>query len=283
MRWSHLKSLFYGIVGDDETTPSFFASATIMEFANSALREMVRRTKCLESRYVVAVTSGTAEYNLPTDCEQPWRLTFDDKVLSPITQMEMNVINERWRDKTSSQPIYYYMDELNSQFGLYEKPSVSSTYTTRSGPAYGLLVDTSTVDSRSGATVGIVYDISDATPATDNPEGGIYDILSGYGVEVFYNARPDEIDGSAAQVVQIPAWAMHGILFGMLAEAFESDTELMNLDTSSFYRNLFYHWIGRLRVRSYDKLPMVWVYEGEGERPHAPFIGVQPETIPDPS
>ena len=50
MNWSDLKTLFYEMTGDNESSPMFFSEAAVQEYANSALRDLVRQAQILEKR-----------------------------------------------------------------------------------------------------------------------------------------------------------------------------------------------------------------------------------------
>lgn len=58
--------------------------------------------------------------------------------------------------------------------------------------------------------------------------------------------------------MHVPEWFSYCILYGMLARAYEADTQMQNIDTADFFRMMFDDAIMRLRARSYARLGSAW-------------------------
>lgn len=257
MNWTRIKDIAYTLVGDTEAAGAYFPLASMREWANQAVRDMAQRSGCLQWRQPIVVTAGTAEYALPADCAQVFRVTYDGEVIWPVSQRRLRAYDARWRERTGT-PYLYYLDELNAKIGLYPNPSTGTTYESVSGPTAGMIVDTGAGTTVEGPSVGVILDIADGSPI-EPLVGAIYDVISGNSLEVFYYARPAAVNDGA---IQIPGWAHPGIVYGMVSRAFAADTPRRNLGAAAIYRNLYEDVVRRLTARSNGKLHKVWHMEG---------------------
>lgn len=252
MEWADLKTMFYEITGDSEAHPFWFTDDMLRGFANQALRDLVRGSQCLDWRQVIAIQSGTAIYDLPDNCDQIWRVTFDNERIGATSQDYLYQVYERWQER-SGLPALYATDELENQLILFPNPDVSST--TESSPSgNGLIVDTSAMTGG----VGLIVDARDGGPLP-GVAGLIVDILTGNGLEIFYYARPGDI---TADHINLPAWARYGILWFALAKAYAANTQIKDKNRTAFYSALYEHIKQRLRIRSAGRLNREWAMRG---------------------
>jgi hypothetical protein len=76
---------------------------------------------------------------------------------------------------------------------------------------------------------------------------------------------PDAVDNAAmTNPVMLPLWAVPGLLWGMLSVAYKAETRLQNLSTAQLFRTMFEDVMERLRMRSYDRVPVRVVFGGGG-------------------
>ena len=287
MEWTELKALFYEVTGDDAVDPEWFAETTILAWANEAIRDFVRDSRCLESRAAMMVTADTHTYDFPDDCESIFRVTYDGERIGYITKQRLRNYDERWREKSGT-PRFYILNELNEQLELYENPSVSTTVETFSytGSArYGAIVDASGSARPSGTPYGVVVDATDATPPGIDVPGAVVDAIKmgsgGYALEIFYHARPAGATRDTS--INIPHWAKHGILWGMLARAYSADTLVQSKEAASAYWHLYNHLKRRLRVQSMNKIDRVWVMGSSKSQGKRTIVSRLPEHIPEPT
>ena len=111
----------------------------------------------------------------------------------------------------------------------------------------------------------------------DNPNG-VYELRTyAYGV-------PAQVaEGSDTDSVQVPQWAIYGVLWYMLSEAFMTEGRRQNLATSNFYRMLYDDTLERLRARTNRKTPKSWVVSGHSGYKGQGFWDNLPDTIPEPT
>lgn len=104
-------------------------------------------------------------------------------------------------------------------------------------------------------------------------------------VRVIVSAVPDAVDNDAMDsVIHLPLWAVPGILWGMLASAYTSESRRQNLGTAAHYRRMYYDVIDRLKARSAAKLREQLVYgAGDVGRRGPDWLGLlPPDGIPYP-
>ncbi|HUV64428.1 MAG TPA: hypothetical protein VMW24_11060 [Sedimentisphaerales bacterium] len=106
---------------------------------------------------------------------------------------------------------------------------------------------------------------------------GIYELRTYcYGV-------PEQVSDSAdTDKLQVPQWAIYGVLWYMLAEAFMAETRRQNLETSAYYRGLYDKLLDRLQMRTASRLPKDWVFGEGGQEFTRNFWSNLPDTIPEP-
>lgn len=277
MLYSELRTVFYDILGGESGISTYVSNDVADSFAMQAVRRMAQETGCLEKRNIQAVTAGTSEYSLPSDCVNIKRVSFDDEKLLPVMKSQLRAINARWRDHSGT-PRYYYLDEQTDTIGLYENPSSGSTAVSMTGPVGGVIVDITGLDGGvTGPTGGVLVDIAEE-PGT-GPVGGAYvEVIDGNGLEIVYEAEP-----TGLEPIPLPAWAHSGVLYFMLWKTLSSATLLENQKQAAFWRSMYEMILDRLRLRARGKINRRWVTRRYGDEKLGPQFPVMPEHIPEPS
>ena len=91
----------------------------------------------------------------------------------------------------------------------------------------------------------------------------------------------DENDESSK--ISVPKWAIYGVLWYMLSEAYLAETRRQNLDTSAYYRMLYEDILDRLLLRTNDKLgSKSWSIGSTPTQGVNDFWHNLPDTIPEP-
>lgn len=92
---------------------------------------------------------------------------------------------------------------------------------------------------------------------------------SGVAVRAVLSVAPDAVDNDTATAeVLLPLWAVPGLLWGMLAIAYNAETRLRNLKTAQVFRSMYNDVVDRLRSRSYGRLPRSVAYASKPARGH---------------
>jgi len=85
-------------------------------------------------------------------------------------------------------------------------------------------------------------------------------------LEFFVESAPAPMDNdNTTNNVELPVWAIPGLLFWMLSYAFDADTPLRNLDSAAFYRHMAQRVTKALQVRSCNRLPKEWSKAAAGQ------------------
>lgn len=261
MTYADIQTLFYGLIGDSESSPVWITTDMAKQYANAALQMASATARHLEARSVVLLTAGTQEYAIPDAADSIFRAAYDGQAILPITQSQLRIHDEEWYGKTGT-PRFYYLDEINRKIGLYEAPTSDTVYSTFTGE-FGVVVDTDDPTDTFSQEFGIIVDASDASVAFSQEAGEIVSVVSSDELEVFYKAAPVLIvDGSS--VPDVPAWCAPYILFAMLAKAYAADTDLQDGSLSEFWQNLGLMILMRLRGRASAKINKTWVAKTEG-------------------
>jgi len=207
MNWGELVDAFESYVGN-----SYFTESSIKIFMQKALRRINANSKVIKKRQAVNLTAGQRLYDLPSDCHEVYRVTYDGHMIEPYTQARLDAESRTWRN-ASGEPYLYYVDRLNNQIGLYRTPDVSTTVAGASqedGVAVlmgasedGLIIDISTDDGFPMAEDGI--------PVLE---------MTGNHLEVFYWAEP--ADYHPGSEPDLPQWAQHVLVWSALAEAYRA-------------------------------------------------------------
>ncbi|HUV62945.1 MAG TPA: hypothetical protein VMW24_03550 [Sedimentisphaerales bacterium] len=107
---------------------------------------------------------------------------------------------------------------------------------------------------------------------------GVYELRTySYGVpaQVAEDADTDKL--------QVPQWAIYGVLWYMLSEAYSAETRRQNPETAGFYRRLYDDMLDRLRARSNNRLSeKTWVVGSSPSHFIDNFWHDLPDTIPEP-
>jgi len=127
------------------------------------------------------------------------------------------------------------------------------------------------------------YYMDDMTLVPDYFQIGLFEEPNAtYVLRTYAYGMPATV-GTDADYVHVPEWAVYGVLWYMLAEAFLTEGRRQNLQTSDFYRRLYEDTLERLRVRSYSKTNKTWVVGRGGSDLELDIRYNLPDTIPEPA
>jgi len=276
MRYSTVKALFYDIIGDSATSPKYIGNDLALSYANMAIREITDHAKHLDRRQVILGVADQGEYNLPSDVDAMYRATYNDEKLVPVTQTRLDLDDHGWR-QYSGWPTAYYLDKLNAQIGLYQKPANATTVGAYS-QEHGIVVDDGNTTFTS--EFGLIIDSTEAGIA--NQEFGVeVGEITGKAIEVFFFARPDPIT-SDSDSLPLPSWAGYYVLWSMLSDAYLSDTVIQDFQASQAYNVMAGEIAMRLRSRSFTKTNKTYSVNGSaGKNSRRIRRSNFPDTIPD--
>lgn len=107
--------------------------------------------------------------------------------------------------------------------------------------------------------------------------------LQSYTVEylMYFESYPADPADDMSLGLEIPLWAAHMVVYGVLARAYKTINFRTSLAASAFYSVLYENLIKRLRVRADSRLPKRWI---AGQRTHRRLSGHElfPRNIPEP-
>lgn len=243
MRYSNLRTLFYNMIGDSESSPVFFSETTVEQLANSALSELYAETDLIYNIKLISCVSGTGEYDLPADCYDVKRVAYDGRRLRPITQARLDSDDATWVEH-NGEPEFYYVDGLDKQIGVYPIPDVDSELVT--GGEYG-------VYTGGGDTEYGVY----ITSSGLEDEHGVYvGGFPGKYLQVDYSAVPETFDKNKKP--QIPLWGYYYLLWRMMSEAYLIGLPDADMEASVAYSVLAGQAKQRIITRAANPLNKVW-------------------------
>jgi hypothetical protein len=227
MNYREIGDLMYEIVGDDRLSQRSLTESMLAVFCGLAIRDL-NGHKVVKKRRMIRVIAGTGEYELPSDCQQVIRVTFDYQQLPRSTLDVLDNADANWRASPGT-PERYYME--NNIVGLYPTPSTSgilSEYDQEFGivisdadQEFGVIVDRQTND-------GLAF---------DQEYGTLVSSLEGGNLEVFYWSEPDDIGEEIPP--DVPLWAHHAVLAGAMAYYYEADTFDVDPEKAAAYRAMF--------------------------------------------
>jgi hypothetical protein len=109
---------------------NFVTTGDVLAWLNEGQMILARETKCFHVTTASGVTSGTAEYPLPSEstarCIAVEEVLYDGDPLPFITNQQLYAHYPRWREAAPSTPLWYYM-RGNSVIGLYPTPDTSTS------------------------------------------------------------------------------------------------------------------------------------------------------------
>jgi len=263
------------MIGDDSSDARYITNDMALSFANQAIRAAVDESKCLDRRQVILCVEDQGEYDLPSDTDALFRATYNDEKLGPVRQALLDIDDGRWR-QYSGWPSRYYLDRMNNQIGLYEKPSADTTVAAYS-QEYGIVIDDD--DTTFTSEFGLIIDSTEAGIA-DQEFGVETGEITGRALEVFFWARPDAITDDDDSI-PLPTWSAYYVLWMMLSDAYMADTVIQDVEASQAFKLMAEQIMPRLRGRSFTKTNKTYVIGKSagkaGRRRRSNF----PETIPD--
>jgi len=108
-----------------------------------------------------------------------------------------------------------------------------------------------------------------------HPEPG-----SVYSSKAYFTKMPDAVStANDTNRPQVPTWAVYGILWSMLSDAYRAEGRRFNAKASKFFRMLFEDTVSRLRARSFSRLNKDWAYGHDHPRERASLRSALPNTI----
>jgi hypothetical protein len=254
MLYAEIKTMFYLMLGDDESSPRFVTSDMALGFANEAIARAAMVSRGLEARTFLLLTADVGEYALPSDCDLVRAVYYDGERIVPVAQFQLMAQDEAF-DQLSGTPEAYYMDELNRKIGLYKKPSSGTTYfaiSPEDGAVTGVVVGG--VAATFNQEDGVVVDISDASDTYEftQEDGEIVSGVDALALDVHYTVMPDPIV-TADEEVELPAWSMAYLVAAMLSSALGAETVIQDEQAAGFWSSLADHVLARMLRRSNDR------------------------------
>jgi len=252
MTYENIRDMFYSMLGDDASNPTWFSHDQAAIFANKAIRAINQNNKIVRKKAVILPEAGVQEYDLPADCREVYRVTYDGTRIDPVTKSRLDADDVYWRSHTGT-PFVYYLDRSNNKIGLYPVPSAGVSLASFTSE-YGVAVPTSgTADSE----YGFLVDPSFAEPLDITAEYGLYGpAISGNALEVFYWAQPEAV--AIENTMDIPSWAVHYVLYSMLADAYSVGMPEPDYDVAQVYAAMAMDQMDRVRRRSSVVVNKVW-------------------------
>jgi hypothetical protein len=104
------------------------------------------------------------------------------------------------------------------------------------------------------------------------------------GLRIWYHGYPDAVsDASPSADIDVPDWAVSGVLFYMLSQAYESEYSIgmKNFDSAAMYWMMYEDVKDRLTIRSRDRQPKQWVC-GEPAHGSMSVLNRLPDRVPAP-
>jgi hypothetical protein len=111
----------YNAVGD-----THWSTAEFLAMMDRAQLELAREAMCIEQVYTTTTVAGTQEYSFPTNTIAIKRVTYDGKVLYPITYQEDDTVTV-FNASTASQGIPQWYTVWNDTISLRPIPSDALT------------------------------------------------------------------------------------------------------------------------------------------------------------
>ncbi len=272
MIWGKHLDMIYDFLGDDSADPVYFTEDQLHIYGNKMVQAINGRIKVLRKRAAVRVTAGTAECDLPNDVREIYRVLYDGQKITHTTQGQLNAMDETWRD-VSGTPIYYYLDGLSNQIGLYPNPDTSSTVLEGDDDS-GIPLWSGGLDGE-----GIVIDprTNDHIDPVYRDDEIILSTITDAAVEVFYWADPDVLIND--ENPDLPSWASSFVMWGTLAEAFSVGNPDPDYSRALCFAAMAKDTAERIQFRANTALPKRYG-GGKSKRGYDPRIR-WPETIGD--
>lgn len=239
----------------------FWSNEELLRAINEGYMDFVRRTECLQRFEIIGITSGTGEYDLPSDCIRVLWVGYDNKMLHGQSLSYMDGLDDDWIGR-AGEPAYF-VQELGGikKLQLYETPDVSGVATfiadtnhTEADADHGLLVGltddstatTFTADSNhteADADHGIVvHATGDSVLFSGFTEMGIITgieqhndnliILFAYEPPLFETLQ----DAEAPHFMAVYHWA---IVYFALSELFLKEGDVQNVPLANFYKMIY--------------------------------------------
>ena len=98
---------------------------------------------------------------------------------------------------------------------------------------------------------------------------------------IYYDAYPQEPDAVVDAELELPKWASHIVVYGVLARMYEAEDRSENHRVADMYATMYGALLERLKSRSFGRLPKRWV---AGTHSHRRLSGHElfPANIPEP-
>ena len=285
------------MVGEDTASPVMLTNAQVDRLINDAVREIARMTGCLEKRYLAEVTSGTAQYTLPADMYEPFRVAWDEKRLEGTSAAYLDHMDGGWRSR-SGDPVAFLVDhETQSPLTvrLYKEPSADGAKATGSSEygvtsrmvdssgafTYTFTADTTANADHTDADLGVICQVSesDGDPSyVMDAEYGVMTDMTFYdgNLEVWSKKAPATLSADT-DVPDIPAHTHIAVAFLAASRALEFDDEVENPELGDIYRAIADDYTKYLKRLVGNRTPerTHWIGDRKTRRPRIGIGEVQ--------
>lgn len=145
---------------EDTSNPNYWSRQEVKDALNDAYLFIADETLCFRLNHIIEVKADVRTYKLPENYIYGSlnRVEFDDKVIWPITSMELDAYSTSWKSE-SGNPRNYILDICETdEIALYPKPSMD-------GYVYNLASES--------ADYGVVTTVGDDSYEEFNSEEGV--------------------------------------------------------------------------------------------------------------
>lgn len=105
-----------------DTVEAQITQAMIIDWANEAQLELVRKAEVLQGSYATVSLNGTRAYAIPSDVLRIRRVEYNERRISKVSLEELDTVDSyQTSGDASGEPIYYY--EWSGNIYFYPTPS----------------------------------------------------------------------------------------------------------------------------------------------------------------
>lgn len=273
MKFSDLKTRFWDIFGGDEDIYPDVA-AMLPTLANMAIRSLASETDCLVAKRTVTCTAGQQEYDMPSDCDKVLSAYYDGEKIRAVSKWDLQQsVMDGW-DRFQGTPRFYYVGGLNEKIGLYRIPSVDTQTEETEGDTVGTGFGGLVGDDGYGRKIA-----NTGYGAVLIDYGGTAYGVTGFGLDLFYAARPPEVENDEDGIV-LPPWAAPIVLFEMLRGVYASPVPGGDVKKAAFWGWMSQAGRRRLTVRAASPTPKRYLMlEQDTEISRGTWPAMYPEHI----
>jgi hypothetical protein len=257
MNLGSLLARAYDTLGDDPATPRQYPRQLLVDAANRGC--LAFRVACHDVwvRIDIPTVANQAEYTIPADILELRRVAYDDESLEARAANTLQSRDAKWKETTGNPISWTSLGVAHNKFRLWPIPSVGSDEVFTFTSDYGVIVRYQQpvgTDVTLSQEFGLMTRLDNITFTEDYGELFYVATPENASLTLWGTHRPETLVDDGQEIPIRRPWQI-AILWFILWQAYESESDQYNSILSAWYRDQFLDQVTRCKERTSNPVP----------------------------